>query len=311
VILAGIDEAGYGPRLGPLVVAANAFRTSSAPSGAWPRLCLFADAAPVRIADSKDVYSFARGLGALESAVLGFAAAGARCPADLGEFLKAHCVEGAKEALRQPWYSYSDLPLPRSMSSGSLERLAAEIRIRLAAEGFEHLWARFCLVDEARYNELLFRTGNKAMLLFGRTAILMRRLWEDYGPEGVYLTVDRHGGRKFYGGLLDMIFPDAKISILCEGDDESAYGLTGEGRTMRVRFVVRAESLDSSVALSSMWAKYVREVFMQLLNDYWLARAGDLRPTAGYWVDAERFLADLRAARVLTDCEAERFIRLK
>jgi ribonuclease HII len=54
----GIDEVGYGPSLGPLVVAA------AASGGPLP--------AGVRIADSKKVFSQSRGIGTLEPAVLGF-----------------------------------------------------------------------------------------------------------------------------------------------------------------------------------------------------------------------------------------------
>jgi len=54
----GIDEVGYGPSLGPLVVAAAA-----APR---PLRC------GVRIGDSKKIFAQARGVGSLEPAVLGF-----------------------------------------------------------------------------------------------------------------------------------------------------------------------------------------------------------------------------------------------
>lgn len=54
----GIDEVGYGPSLGPLVVAA------AAAPGPLP--------SHVRIGDSKKVFSQAKGVGSLEPAVLGF-----------------------------------------------------------------------------------------------------------------------------------------------------------------------------------------------------------------------------------------------
>ena len=54
----GIDEVGYGPKLGPLVVAAVCARRPLKTG--------------LRIADSKKVFSQARGVGTLEPAVLGF-----------------------------------------------------------------------------------------------------------------------------------------------------------------------------------------------------------------------------------------------
>lgn len=316
MILAGIDEAGYGPRLGPLVVAMNAFRAGgpkigARPGGVWPECRFCAGDGPVKVCDSKAVYSGPDDLGALERPVLAFAALAGGAPSSFDGFLTTWAVEGTAEAFSRPWYGWRELRMPAALSPADVAECAREAAAYLAASGLEYLGARMCVVDEGRYNEIISRIDNKATLLFGRASILMRRLWEDSGGETVYLTVDRHGGRKFYAGLLDIAFPKADIRILMQTDDESAYRLSGGGREMFVRFKVRAESIDSAVALSSMWAKYVRELFMRLFNDYWVERAGGLKPTAGYWVDAERFLADLRAASVITDAEIARFTRVK
>jgi ribonuclease HII len=62
MLTVGIDEVGYGPKLGPLVVAAALARKPLR--------------ARVRIADSKKVFSQATGVRTLEPAVLGFLGAG-------------------------------------------------------------------------------------------------------------------------------------------------------------------------------------------------------------------------------------------
>jgi len=179
-----------------------------------------------------------------------------------------------------------------------------------AAGGLEYLGASLCVVGATRYNEIVARVGNKATLLFGRASILMRDLWEKHGREGVSLTVDRHGGRKYYAGLLDIAFPEAKIEVLSESEEESCYRLSGGGRGMGLRFAARAEERDASVALASMFSKYTRELFMELFNRYWLARAGQVAATAGYWEDGERFLAEIVSSGAVTRPEAERFTRM-
>jgi len=92
----GIDEVGYGPSLGPLVVAAAA-AAGPLPSG-------------VRIGDSKKVFSQARGVGTLEPAVLGFVPA--ETYADLLARLSARLPAS-------PWYG-SPLRLPATAPLGGL-----------------------------------------------------------------------------------------------------------------------------------------------------------------------------------------------
>ena len=59
-------------------------------------------------------------------------------------------------------------------------------------------------------------------------------------------------------------------------------------------FRPRAESEALPVALASMLAKYLREVFMRQFNRFWVRQVPDLKPTAGYPGDAARFFARIR-----------------
>jgi hypothetical protein len=59
------------------------------------------------------------------------------------------------------------------------------------------------------------------------------------------------------------------------------------------------------VALASMTAKYVRELAMHAFNTFWSERVPGLAATAGYPVDAKRWLAEaadaVRAAGIAHD----------
>ena len=59
---------------------------------------------------------------------------------------------------------------------------------------------------------------------------------------------------------------------------------------------MQAEERHLPVALASMFAKYVRELLMGAFNHYWQQVVPGLRPTAGYYTDAMRFLADIDPA---------------
>ena len=75
-------------------------------------------------------------------------------------------------------------------------------------------------------------------------------------------------------------------------------------------FEVDAEAAHFPVALASMAAKLVRELRMARFNRYWGARASELKPTAGYRADAERWLADLRGCGAASDDEIRAMRRL-
>src|SRR5262245_7789876 len=77
-LMLGMDEAGYGPKLGPLVVTVTVWEVPGPPRefDLWGAMTDVASQTPTKeplklhIADSKQVYSPGKGLAALERAVL-------------------------------------------------------------------------------------------------------------------------------------------------------------------------------------------------------------------------------------------------
>ena len=63
---------------------------------------------------------------------------------------------------------------------------------------------------------------------------------------------------------------------------------------MQVTFCMQGERFMPT-ALASMVAKYFRELSMRAFNEFWSAHVPNLRPTAGYYVDATRFKRDISA----------------
>lgn len=288
----GIDEAGYGPNLGPLVVAATAWR---APAGTDldAALAPLITRTPSRdnrllIADSKAVYQPGGGLRALERAVYS-ALESVDSWHDLVERLGADpsaCRDGL------PWHEGFDPPLPQDATPGEITDLTSRWRdtCRDAQVEPPRLAAR--LVYPAEFNRLVAEHGTKGAALSFVSIGLARRLFDGTVPacescESCEFVFDKHGGRNRYGELISEHFGDRWVETRVESRATSEYRL---GERLKFRFRSKGEE-ELPVALASMTAKLLRELSMQALNAFWRNHLPDLKPTAGYPVDAKRFKA--------------------
>lgn len=298
-LILGVDEAGYGPVLGPLVCGATLWRVPPADGeiDLWRTLA----AAVVRpgggadsrltIGDSKKVFNRDRGLHTLERPVLAVAAAAGAPITTLGEWLAT--VGDGPFASRCPWYRDLSAALPtdltRSAFAGGAARLAGAMRACGAT--CEGLRAR--VVAEDVYNARLAQTRNKASVLLEHVLALIAWGLERAGDAPLHVRVDRLGGREHYRTILMDAFAGWSMHVLDETETRSAYRLTSGGRAWTVEFAAESEQRHLPVALASMLAKYIRELLMGEFNRYWRALLPTLRPSAGYYTDAQRFLAEI------------------
>ena len=88
------------------------------------------------------------------------------------------------------------------------------------------------------------------------------------------------------------VLDDRMIFSVGESRERSVYRV---GST-ELRFQMKAEA-NFPVALASLFCKYVRELSMQVFNEFWAEHVSGLKPTAGYPVDAVRFKQDIAEAQ--------------
>jgi hypothetical protein len=295
----GIDEAGYGPNLGPLVLTAViAEGPGDRPPDLWAdRAATIARAGSrddrLWIDDSKRIYSGGQGLDRLETASLvTLLAAGRTLPASFGGLLAALDAGSLVDVEVSAWLDEgADPSVPRPETRARLDRALGQRP--LDGDGWRIVAARAVVVGPARFNRGLADLGSKSRVHFAAFARLLSGLWG--AAEGVETRVrsDKHGGRHFYYEPLLAAIPDAWIDRGPEGPDLSRYTLRRPGKRLELSLQPRADAADGLVALASILSKTVRELWMAAFNAHWTARIPGLRPTAGYPGDAARFRATI------------------
>lgn len=312
--VAGVDEAGLGPILGPLTFGYSVLRSPAEAPHLWKLLETVvsndpkADKDRFIVADSKRVYARnPRGRRRLEKTALGFLALldESRRPPDCGRtFLfgsPASMAPAPGHLERLPWYGPAAAELPRHQDAGSLELAIERLHREMQRRSVELLDAGVRVRPAAMLNASYDRTGNKSATVWNILRPILRHLWDGFAIHGLRTVVDRQGARSQYGGILAQAFPEARVECVREIDGLSEYRLLERDveapRRMLISFAERGEERSFAVALGSCLAKYARELAMDAFNAWFSERDPELAPTAGYTTDGRRWLSD--AGRIL------------
>jgi hypothetical protein len=324
LVVIGIDEAGYGPMLGPLCVGMAAFAVPDALPDAPDLWKLLKQAvcrkAPDRrrriaVADSKhlkrgSVHDGPEALAHLERALLAFLRTADFQAASDDDLLTRLGAQFGGHA----WYSGDGIALPLSTSAGALGVDGNVLRSAMSGAGVELLDLRCLAVGESAFNHIVRQHGSKGEC----TISAIGRHWRDAitrwagGGRQLRIVCDRLGGRTRYRDVIARELAELEtgyiVSALEEGAASSRYHIDFGAHGVELMFMPEAESAHLPVALASIAAKFVRELAMMRFNRYWCRLVPDVRPTAGYYGDARRWLDDMGDR--LTAADREALVRL-
>jgi hypothetical protein len=290
-LVIGTDEAGYGPNLGPLVVAATAWESAAAPPGIDHAFARAGAGLTGLWGDSKRMFRGGAGFAAVEQGALAAVRlAVGSMPDSWSALARALGVETASPAMHGS--AVAAPGLPREASGHQCLTAAAQADQRLAEQGIALRGVRCRVVEPGDFNALLDQGLNKSDILSRITLDLAAALMPAADRGEIVVWCDRHGGRMRYAPLVSRSFAAPLVQVIEETPLRSAYRLPA--RSCRIEFHVQGES-RLPVAVASMTAKYVRELAMHAFNAHWASKLPGLRPTAGYPVDAGRWRSEAAA----------------
>ncbi len=303
-IYAGIDEAGYGPTLGPLVITSTTFIIDNPdyridpPGSLWDLLedavCgrITDEAKRIPINDSKLLYSAAMGLGHLERGILSFLSTLGHEPRPAAEiFALLGYDEESKSNDREWYYDAEGWPgLPVGCKPELLESNRAALAACMNTRHVRLADIKSAVVFEERFNALLDKYENKAKASWSFVAGHLRNIWDTYGEQNPYVVVDRQGGRRYYEEVLSAFFPRTIVGVAEDTPAYTRYRIIGGGKRMDVTLQTESEQFHLPVALASMTAKYLRELMMMRFPRYWPEKAPEVKLSFGSFADGRRFV---------------------
>lgn len=296
----GIDEAGWGPNLGPFVMSAVACHVPDSLAGVslWKTLRRLVRQAHHQadrrlvIDDSKKIYSSGKGLADLEAAAL----LALDCEVQgLDDLLPLLAPEAPSELKQECWFT-GMTPVPLASDAASLTVFAVKWRELCAEHNIR--WLRPCseILCTPRFNTLIDQYDSKAAVQGLTFVRLIQRILEQATDDSIQVTVDKHGGRNYYQALLQHAFPDGWVLPREETARQSVYDVLNLSHPLRITFCVEGDGSEMTVALASMISKYLREALMAEWNAFWQKEVPGLKPTAGYPGDSRRFYEEISPA---------------
>lgn len=361
-LVIGVDEAGYGPNLGPLVIAASAWEIPNNldEQAFCKKIAKRFHVAPfaqgclhIPLGDSKQLYSSSSGLTTLETGLLALTKiSSGNLPETLCQFLRNHVQVLSTcdpDETNLPWYDslhphdsvtrpqtgshftgstttestkarsttgesitaatstnanrtaapLTPTPLtalPLSASLDETNRLADLARTYLNEDEISCLGIQGEVITESHFNRRLDTLGSKGQLLSIQTLQLVLRMLNQYAWDysSVEVFCDRQGGRKNYMPILVDVMPDFWFQEMLIGKERCSYRCQDAPTKIDIHFSIGGDRFPPT-ALASMMAKYLRERLMGWFNAFWIDQIPDIKPTAGYPVDAKRFRSQIES----------------
>lgn len=277
MLVMGVDENGLGPRLGPLVATSVAVETPR-----YARAALCQRGLALGLTDSKEAGRFGR-MSFTESVALALLKRGGPGPPGSADDLLDRVSPDSRQRLRgycpdaptaqQCWAV--DVPLPvfggdESYGEALLDRLVGRSSLRVVDVQSQ-------IACAGLLNANLATGKNKLAVDLELFEDLISSVHARYGSP-LLVVCGMVGGIRDYASRFGRYEPH-RVQALPSRSGERRYALDGVGE---VRFEVDADARHLPVALASIVGKYVREVCMRRIGEFYRRRDPELKLASGY-----------------------------
>ncbi|MCM8815222.1 MAG: hypothetical protein NC931_04485 [Candidatus Omnitrophica bacterium] len=260
----GIDENGYGPVLGPLVV--TGIKASSDITQQWPD----------DIYDSKTLFSSENKFVKIEKIALAILKITKKKIPESAlnifeHFESFHCPE------INPTVCFENLPeIPLWVTIADIEKYAEYLYRSLAQLKVSIKCVNSQVICVNKFNNLCRRHMKKDFinyLLFEKII-----LQSSFDCDNLIVNAGKIGGRKKYACFLRKGFCDWSVTKEREDEEVSTYLLKKNEKKIIINFIKNIESRSFLGTIAGIYGKYVREIFMRGINS-WLKTE---RTVSGY-----------------------------
>lgn len=294
----GIDEAGYGPTLGPFIMALSAVgfpERLPAEESCWSVLSPWIrshfglrgkEDNRLIVGDSKKIKVMSRGQWLLGSPWRTLFDPQMPETISINDYLeRVECI-GAKELKQEFWWNGNE---PIVLGK-------AQVELHSSGNFLPKFRARVLAQTVESFNHTCRHSASKGAVTARAWKLLVGSFLDSVeAGDTVDILTDKQGGRNQYSGMVvDAL--DGGIEIVTEREAplESVYRISGNPIEILFRFMPRAETESPAVAIASMIAKHLRDELMKIFNQWWGNIIQNLKPTAGYPGDALRFVDIIR-----------------